>query len=203
MVDRAVRSQGDRETQAAVDLAARFRRIVECTDALDLRAPSLLVQREAVLGCARTDEALATDGLYLVGPAGDRLTAKASVRFVELADLPLVLPGAPDGFRMMLAETAKKCGFALKVAVEVDSLTAMKEIVAGGSGYTVLTQQAVLPELSLKRVQTALVVEPSLSRTLVLATSAQRPLTSASRVVAGLIRQMATGKPSGKPEGAG
>lgn len=152
---------------------------------------------------ARTDEALSTDGLYLVGPAGDRLTAKASVRFVELAELPLVLPGAPDGFRMLLADTAKKSGFALTVAVEVDSLTAMKEIVAGGSGYTVLTQQAVLPELALKRVQTALIVEPSLSRTLVLATSVQRPLTSASRVVAGLIRQLAADTQLGNPERTG
>jgi len=82
----------------------------------------------------------------------------------------------------------------LDVAVEVDSLTAMKEIVAGGSGYTILTRQAVLVELQLKRVQITLIVEPTLTRTLVLATSVQRPLTPASRIVAGLIRKL-TGQP--------
>ncbi len=140
---------------------------------------------------SRTDEALTTDELYLVGPAGDRLTAARSVHFDDLAGVPLVLPGVPDGLRLMLAEAARKNGIALAVAVEVDSLTAMKAIVAGGSGYTILTRQAVLAELQLKRLQTALIVEPTLTRTLVLATSVQRPLTPACRTVAGMIRQLA------------
>ena len=143
---------------------------------------------------SRTDEKLTTDELYLVGPVGDPLTASSSVRFDALAGVPLVLPGVPDGLRLMLAEAARKHGIALDVAVEVDSLTAMKEIVAGGSGYTILTRQAVLAELQLRRVQTTLIVEPTLTRTLVLATSVQRPLTTASRSVAALIRQLA-GKP--------
>lgn len=137
----------------------------------------------------RTDEVLRTDELYLVGPAGDALTARRSCRFAELADIPLILPGAPDGLRPMLAETAKKHGIGLNVAIEVDSLTAMKAIVAGGSGYTILTRQAVLPEIELRELQATLIVDPTLSRTLVLAASAQRPLTSAGRVVLALIRE--------------
>jgi len=154
---------------------------------------------------SRSDETLTTDELYLVGPAGDRLTASRTVRFDDLAGVPLVLPGVPDGLRMMLAEGARKHGIVLDVAVEVDSLTAMKEIVAGGSGYTILTRQAVLAELQLKRVQTTLIVEPTLTRTLVLATSVQRPLTPASRTVAGLIRKLTErpGKGDRRVQGVG
>lgn len=138
----------------------------------------------------RLDETLTTNDLYLVGPVGDCLTARPEIRFADLASLPLVLPGLPDGVRMMFAELARKQGIALNIALEVNSLTAMKEIVASGLGYTVLTQQAVLAEIKLQRLQTCLIVEPKLSRTLFLATSAQRPFTSAGRVIVGLIREI-------------
>ncbi|MFS2139350.1 LysR family transcriptional regulator [Duganella sp. Dugasp56] len=138
----------------------------------------------------RLDETLTTNDLYLIGPVGDRLTSQQHIRFADLANVPLVLPGLPDGLRMMLAELAKKQGVALNIALEVNSLTAMKEIVASGLGYTILTQQAVLAEIRLQRLQTCLIVEPNLSRTLFLATSAQRPFTSAGRAIVGLIRDI-------------
>lgn len=151
----------------------------------------------------RMDEPLVTDGLYLVAPAGDRHAARPVFRFRDLAGVPLVLPGVPDGVRMMLAETARREGVALDVSVEVDSLTAMKEIVASGAGYTVLTRQAVAVEIEMARLQVVEIVEPALTRTLVLATSAQRPLSSAARVVARLIREL-TGAANrrGAPPGA-
>lgn len=138
----------------------------------------------------RSDETLTTTDLYLVGPSGDGLTSQSEVRFADLATVPLVLPGLPDGLRMMLTEAAKRHGISLNVALEVNSLTAMREIVASGLGYTILTQQAVQSEVKLQRVQTALIVEPKLSRTLFLATSAQRPFTSAGRAIVGLIREI-------------
>jgi DNA-binding transcriptional LysR family regulator len=138
----------------------------------------------------KLDETLATDDLYLVGPAGDALTARPECRFADLAQVPLVLPGLPDGLRLMLADLARKQGVALDVALEVNSLTAMKEIVASGLGYTILTQQAVLSETQLGRLQTSVIVEPRLSRTLFLATSAQRPFTSAGRAIVALIREI-------------
>ncbi|MEJ8850517.1 LysR substrate-binding domain-containing protein [Variovorax rhizosphaerae] len=142
---------------------------------------------------ARTDEALNTADLYLVGAAGDTLTAQPDISFAALANLPLVLPGIPDGLRLMLAETARRFDIPIHAAVEVDSLTAMKEIVAGGSGYTILTRQAVHFELAQKRLQVARIVEPTLTRTLVLSTSVHRPMTLASRAVASLIREIGGG----------
>jgi DNA-binding transcriptional LysR family regulator len=138
----------------------------------------------------RLDETLTTNDLYLVGPAGDPITAGQQIRFADLAGLPLVLPGLPDGLRVMLTEYAKQQGIALTVALEVNSLTAMKEIVASGLGYTILSQQAVQAETTLARLQTCLIVDPKLSRNLLLATSAQRPFTSAGRAIVGLIREI-------------
>lgn len=138
----------------------------------------------------KTDEPLATDELYLIAPAGDPRVAGPSCRFAEAAALPLVLPGAPDGFHMMLLDEAKKAGVPLNTQIEVDSLTAMREIVANHAAYTILTRQAVDVDMRLGRIGVSRIVEPVLTRTLVLAISTQRPLTHASRTVIDLIRKL-------------
>lgn len=138
----------------------------------------------------KTDEALVTDELYLIARTGDPAVAKPSCRFVDVAGLPLVLPGAPDGFHMMLLDEAKKAGVHLNTQIEVDSLTAMREIVANGAAYTILTRQAVGVDMQLGRIQVSRITDPVLTRTLVLAVSTQRPLTHASRTVIDLIRKL-------------
>lgn len=138
----------------------------------------------------KIDEALVTDELYLIARAGDPVVGKPNCRFADVAGLPLVLPGAPDGFHMMLLDEAKKAGVHLNTQIEVDSLTAMREIVANGAAYTILTRQAVSVEMQLGRIQVSRITDPVLTRTLVLAVSTQRPLTHASRTVIGLIRKL-------------
>jgi len=142
----------------------------------------------------KTDEALATDELYLIARAGDPAVAKPSCRFADVAGLPLVLPGAPDGFHMMLLDEAKKAGVHLNTQIEVDSLTAMREIVANGAAYTILTRQAVAVDMQLGRIAVSRITDPVLTRTLVLAVSTQRPLTHASRTVIDLIRKLTRAK---------
>jgi LysR family nitrogen assimilation transcriptional regulator len=138
----------------------------------------------------KTDEELATAELYLVAAAGDPIVSGPEIKFDDVVGLPLVLPGAPDGLRLTLSEAARKLGLKLNVEIEVDSLTAMREIVASGAAYTILTRQAVEVDLALKRVQASRVVEPVLTRTLILATGAQRPLTHAGRTVLDVIRKL-------------
>lgn len=138
----------------------------------------------------KTDEQLVTNELYLVGRAGDSQVSKPECRFADASRLPLVLPGAPDGLHMMLLDAARKAGVSLNTEIEVDSLTAMREIVASGAAYSFLTRQAVEVDMKLGRIAISRIVDPELTRTLVLATSAQRPLTQASRTVIDLIRKL-------------
>lgn len=138
----------------------------------------------------KTDEELATNELYLVGRAGDPAVSRPECSFVDAACLPLVLPGAPDGLYMMLLEASRKAGVRLNTAIEVDSLTAMREIVASGAAYSILTRQAVEIDMQLGRIDVSRIADRGMTRTLVLATSAQRPLTHASRTVIELIRKL-------------
>ncbi len=103
---------------------------------------------------------------------------------------------------MMLLDEAKKAGVHLNTQIEVDSLTAMREIVANGAAYTILTRQAVEIEMQLGRIGVSRIVDPVLTRTLVLATSTQRPLTNASRTVIDLIRKLTRAKAAAAPQPA-
>lgn len=142
----------------------------------------------------KSDQPLSTDDLYLIARAGDPHVAQPSCKFSEVAQLPLVLPGAPDGLRLMLMDAARDAQVSLNTQIEVDSLTAMREIVANGAAYTILTRQAVEVELQLGRIGVSRIAEPGMTRTLVLATSVQRPLTHASRTVISLIKALTQAK---------
>lgn len=141
----------------------------------------------------KTDEELATNELYLVGRAGSPEVARPECSFAEAARLPLVLPGAPDGLYAMLLDAARKAGIQLNTQIEVDSLTAMREIVANGAAYSILTRQAVDFDIQLGRIDVSRITSPALTRTLVLGTSVQRPLTLAGRTVIQLIRKLTRG----------
>ena len=139
---------------------------------------------------SRKNDALLTVNLYLVGGGRDPAMAKKKIRFASLATLPLALPGLPNGLRLMLNEAARTQGFELSVAIEVDSLVVIKDVVADGGIYTILPLHAVVDEVRAGRLRAAPLQEPALNRALVLATSTQRPLSRASREIVRLIRQL-------------
>jgi DNA-binding transcriptional LysR family regulator len=127
--------------------------------------------------------------MHLVGPAGDALTARASVPFGRLAGVPLVLPGPPSGLRAILEGLAARRKIRLHVALEADALSLQKSIVAEGDAYTVLAFQAVHGEVEAGRLQAARITQPVIERTIALAATRARPLTLAAREVLRLVRR--------------
>lgn len=134
---------------------------------------------------------LIADDSYLIGPAGDRLTASSTVEFAQLADKPLVLPGAPSVVRANLDQIAKRKKIVLNIVLAADSLQIQKEVVLSGHGYTILPRHAVLTEIELGTLQAARIVNPAIKRRIALVTTSARPLSLAAREVAKLIRQRA------------
>jgi DNA-binding transcriptional LysR family regulator len=127
--------------------------------------------------------------LALVVPASHALAQRQSIPFDELATLPLVLPGAPHPLRTRLQVLARQRQLTLTCAIEADSIRLQHEMVAAGGGFAI-TAAAMAPphagSLALVRI-----VQPALSRTIVLGIAAHRPHTLATRSVADLIRSWA------------
>lgn len=140
---------------------------------------------------ATPDETLlVTAGTFLVSAPGSPLTRQETVDFKRLEGLPLVLPRRPAHWRAVLDETARSKGFTLQAAVEADSLTVQKELLASHPHlHALLGPFSVHRELRAGRLQAARVVAPELKRHVTLARSRQGALTQASRIVSGLIAQ--------------
>lgn len=137
-----------------------------------------------------SEQPLATVDTYLVGPPGDRLTAAETVDFMRLDNLPMVLPGPPNGLRFALDHLSKRYKIHLNVAMEADSLTIQKDLPAAGTLHTILSGHAVMREARAGMLQASRIVNPGLERTITIVTTTQRPLSLAAREVAKTVRNI-------------
>ncbi len=144
---------------------------------------------------------LATMGLQLAGPLGDARLASGQIALAELAGLPLVVPSRPHLLRARLDALAARHSLNLQVALEADSVNLQLEVVASGGGYAIAS---ALPGQADARLAWALIVQPVLTRHVVLADSLRRPQTRASRAVRRLLcaqAEPAPAAPSHPPAG--
>jgi len=142
-------------------------------------------------------EQILDEELFLIGP-GDPADS-TDVPFKEIESLPLILPSRPHGLRILIDTIAARENVKLKIDFELDSLAAIKELVEDGTGWSILSFASVYREVEEGRLTARRIVKPNVSRSLVLATSTQRPLSQAARVVVKQIKSevdnlIATGK---------
>ena len=141
-------------------------------------------------GEASADEPVLMEGaLCLVAASSDPLASRREIRFEELAGLPLVLPGDPHPLRERLVLLARKMGLSLQVVAEANSIRLQHEAAAAAAGYAI-TAPSIAPH-DQHRLVALKIVEPVLSRAIVLAVARHRPHTLATREVHALLLSMA------------
>jgi LysR family nitrogen assimilation transcriptional regulator len=109
-----------------------------------------------------------------------------TIPFDRAASVPMVLPARHHGLRRVLDAAARKRGAELKVIVEVDALSAIKELVQSKVGATMLPHGSGIfkdPALIVRRL-----VNPSLNLKFMIAYSTERPVTLAMRQLAKTLR---------------
>jgi LysR family nitrogen assimilation transcriptional regulator len=120
---------------------------------------------------------LMKEHLCLIGPATrEGGGSNGSVRLRDLPRYPLIIPSRPHAFRMQVDERLASVALKPNVALEIDGVPGMLDLVREGHGYAVLPANRV-PADSRRRYSIKAIVEPRLSSTLTLAISAQRPTT--------------------------
>ena len=137
------------------------------------------------------EEVLGTAETWLIGRIDAPLLQADTVPFRALAGVPLVLPSVPNGLRTALDQLSRRHGVALRILMEVDSATAMKDVALSGHAMTLLPLMAVKEELAAGTLGAARLVKPAIRRTVALALTTQRPLSLAARFVAGRVRRLA------------
>ena len=136
---------------------------------------------------------------YLVGAEGDERTSGPTVPFAALDNLPLVLFCRPSSWRNRLEQLATEHGIALNVALEADSLSLQTHVATDGNIYALLGPYAVAAAARDCRLQSARIVNPSVSRHIALAMSRHGELTLACRTVMQMTREIVSSGAAGLP----
>lgn len=133
--------------------------------------------------------AIGPPGAFDRGPDG---IAPKPLRFSRLAQLTLVIPGRPHSLRELLNDYARRARVELRVRVEVDAIPQIKELVAAGTGHSVLSSNTVRDDVAAGRFSAARIVSPALQRSVFLCGQADVPQTRAVRAVEQAILTVAT-----------
>jgi len=127
------------------------------------------------------------EDLFLIGPRRNREAAHP-VALRELPRFPLIIPSLPNAIRVQVETQLARIGARPSVALEIDGVDSILELVADGHGHAVLTLNAIRasgrPQSYLPRP----IVRPRLRSELALAVSAQRPSTPLQRATLALIQ---------------
>jgi len=97
------------------------------------------------------------------------LPHQGSVTLRDLRRVPLILPSYPHTNRLLLDNATARSGEVLQSAMEVDSVSMTKALIAEGMGATVLTYAAVHQEVTAGRLRYLAIGRPPLISTLALA----------------------------------
>ena len=90
---------------------------------------------------------LLEEDLFLVQPRSarpsSRCTAQTAVSLKDIALLPLVIPSRPNALRMLVETEMANLGLRPQVALEIDGVAAILDLVADGAGVALLSRNAV------------------------------------------------------------
>ncbi|MDX3904834.1 MAG: LysR substrate-binding domain-containing protein [Pigmentiphaga sp.] len=135
---------------------------------------------------------LLEEDFYLVTRRGPG-PARKSISVRELADEPLVIPTRPNTIRMLVESELADIGRHPTIAMEIDGIAAILDLVAEGVGAAVLSVNAVRTSGRDEVFHAIPIVKPRLRSKLALAVSAQRPATRTQQAMQQIIRELVLG----------
>jgi len=126
---------------------------------------------------------------YLVSKASDSITKNSTIKFSLIDNLPLILPGPPNGLRVVLDQLAKKHKINLNVLMETNSNPIQMEIVSRSNVYTFLAGYAADNGIKSGQVRKSKIVQPNIERIITLGMS-NKPTSLATREVSRMIKKI-------------
>ncbi|MFM8610169.1 MAG: LysR substrate-binding domain-containing protein [Burkholderiaceae bacterium] len=112
------------------------------------------------------------------------------VRLRDVASLPLILPSRPNAFRLLVESQLRTLGHAPQIAMEVDGLNAILNLVQDGLGHAVLPRYTLSNFDSPHPFSVRRIRSPRILSQLMLARSSRRPATETQHHAAALVRQV-------------
>lgn len=142
----------------------------------------------AMEGAGFRSDVLLEEELVMLWPGGT--PRPCSVPLSVIRDEPMVLTSRGHGLRELIERTASEQGFAPRVAMEIDSYAAIKNLVAEGIGATILPAHAAREDVARGAILSSRIQAPGLWREAHLIQPTHRPVTRAQTAVAEVLREV-------------
>jgi LysR family nitrogen assimilation transcriptional regulator len=110
------------------------------------------------------------------------------VSLKDVSKLPLVIPSKPNAIRMHIEAEMASVGCRPHIALEIDGVSAILDLVADGAGCAVLSRNAVANSVRPSAFTMRAICEPGLRIRVSLAVSAQRPATRTQQATLALLQ---------------
>ena len=137
---------------------------------------------------------LLTEELLLVQPRPPGLPEDPpppALPLREIAAMPLVIPSRPNAIRMHVESEMAAIGCRPQIALEIDGVSAILDLVADGAGVALLSRNAVMRSVRPSAFALRAVCEPALRIGLTSAISAIRPSTLTQQATLELLHDSA------------
>ena len=133
------------------------------------------------------------EDLYFVSPKSKN-SSKSAIELEELAQLPLVMPGRPNALRMLLETELNKIGKKPNIALEIDGVMMILDLIEDSAGHGILPQYTInasgrKEQFDVRRIN-------NLTGKLVLATAANRASTRTQLEAIRIIQSIVGKKPA-------
>ncbi|GAB7540350.1 LysR substrate-binding domain-containing protein [Cupriavidus sp. 8B] len=126
--------------------------------------------------------------LFLIGMGGSTGgQAPEQIRLKDIGRYPLVIPGRMHALRQIVEARAAEEGVKLAIALEVDAVGAILDLVCEGYGYAVLPINAPATDPLKRPFSVTRIAQPTLHTRLAIATSSQHTLSHLAMEAIGLI----------------
>jgi LysR family nitrogen assimilation transcriptional regulator len=132
---------------------------------------------------------LAEEPLCLIHPR-PKARVPRTVKLRELPQFPLIIPSKPNAIRMLVETQLAVLGLRANVAMEIDAVPAILELVIEGHGNAILSPRALVNADAARDLGARAIVQPRLLSRLALVTSAQRPSTPIQQRTVELIERL-------------
>jgi LysR family transcriptional regulator, nitrogen assimilation regulatory protein len=148
----------------------------------------------AIVNISRRKTALAThhildEEMVLGHRVASKVVVPKGLRFEQLPRFDLVIPSKRHGLRLVLENRAAEAGIELKPRLEIDTLSAICEVVATTQLVTVLPSIALHQMLAAGRIQARRFLRPGISRSIAWVHSPRRGVSAATRAVVDIIQR--------------
>ncbi len=144
------------------------------------------------IGAPYEDERLITrklrqDTLVLIVPKDHQWKNRKSIRVAELADQPFILSKKGSGTRTVIEKQVENAGVKIKKKIEFGNTEAVKKAVAAGIGISIISESAIMNELTAGLIKTVNISDCVLKRTFYFIYHKDKFRTNASKALINLL----------------